>query len=139
MNLHTDTLTEQDLHDAAKIAGVSFDRLARKGSRSHDHKFDVLLTGSGSRNGGYYTRDLPGATWDEWGIFLNVLFERDPAMITYGAYRNREHFRWATGDRYDTLIPAEQHRKHRWEYYAPYLRVCACGASRRWEERRANR
>jgi hypothetical protein len=146
MRLHTNTITSRDLYAAAAAAGVRFGRLEEHGSRSRARAWDFTLTGSSPYRpnpGGRWARDDydPGAhaaTWDEWGIFLAHLFDVDPDAHATGNYQSREHFRWCTGGRFDTLTPAGQHHRHRWEYtgesvtgsYA--VHECECGAVHRW-------
>jgi hypothetical protein len=136
MRLHTDHLTETDIRDAARKAGVGVERFSRHSSRSRGWAFDVILSGSGTTSGNYggADRDVKAATWDEWGLVLAELYQRDPQMIAGSAYRNSEHFHWATGDRFTALTPPFQHLRHRWEYQgecvtdAYYTRECDCGA-----------
>ena len=128
MRIHSDTLTHQDMIEAARTAGrytvrVSF---TEHGSRSRSRAFNVTLSGTGSRHR-QWVRDgdtLPpnAATWDEWGMFLAELFRRDPNAIA-GSYESGEHFRWVTGARFDTLTPADQHGAagHKWSGAYPNL------------------
>jgi hypothetical protein len=123
MRIHTDTLSYADVYAAAERAGNGVNVTAtRRGSRKRDHAFNVYLTGTSSRRpnsqSGDYAHDGHAATWDEWGMFLAELFRRDPAATVPGVYETAEHFRWATGARFDTLTPDQQHGAagHRWEY-----------------------
>jgi len=114
---------------------------ARKGSRSRAVAWDVKLTGTSSRrpNGGNRGADgdAYAATWDEWGMFLAELFRRDPDATIPGVYESEAHFRWSTGERFDDLAPAQQHRNHRWEHEGKaatgtyYVSTCKCGARQR--------
>ena len=131
MRIHT-ALTERQIRHAAELAGVQFERLDHKGSKSRDHAFDVILSGSSPRrrNSGRSvdrTNDY-AATWDEWGIFLAELFRRDPAIkCTY--YRDAADFHWQTGSRFRSLTRDKQHRVHNWTYSMTLdERGCACGA-----------
>lgn len=143
MRLHTDKLIGAQLHDAARKAGVTFYRYQEKGSHSRNRAFDVILEGSGrtgtryGNSGGSGAGRYTAATWDEWGIFLGELFRIDPQIkATY--YHDGEHFRWATGGRFDELTAAGQHIRHRWNYSgesvtgAYAVRECPCGAINRW-------
>lgn len=140
MRIHTQ-LGRLAITRAAQYAGVGFHRLERHGSRTHARAYDVILTGSG-RNGGHFgSVDGRAATWDEWGMFLAALYRRDPETRCAGAgsYESAEHFVWSTGGRYETLAPAEQHRRHTWRYSADepspstyIVHSCTCGAVRRW-------
>lgn len=141
MHLHADHLTSLDFYEAARRACVDFARLDEKGSRTRTRKFDFLLTGWSSNrrpNWGTGDRDMHddyAATWDEWGILLNVLFTLDPEAHTgqFG-YTGLEHYRYATNGRFETLTHAEQHVNHTWNQPAPpYARACKCGAMQRWD------
>ena len=184
MRIHT-KLTRQDIQDAvmrsrvlgpgtaqneyrartakarAYITGVGISALTEHGSRTHDRAFEVQLSGDSSRgpNSGRYGMDDwsdKAATWDQWGLFLSVLFEVDPAARVGGAknpiYIDRDHFHWSTGGRYlgtpddngvsridaptGTFLTAGKgyHRQHKWTpggssvTGAYYVSECACGA-----------
>ena len=146
MRIHSDTLTFADLHDAATIARVQFDRWDYKGSRSRDHAFDVTLTGESNRrpNNGtsHQTKGSEdfAATWDQWGVFLGVLFDRDPDMLT-PYYADRADFQFKTNARFtkigggwDNYWPADAHGDHRFQYSGtPGAQKCTrCTAVRRW-------
>lgn len=144
MRIHADKLTEQDIRDAAKIAGAGVYRLGRHGSRSRDHAFDVIIEGSG-RTGTRYGQnaEMIAATWDEWGIALAEMFRRDDSITIPPYYHDVEHFHWATTDRFRTLTAADQCIRHRW---VPQGRSAGgayavsdcpkCGAHQRWELRK---
>jgi hypothetical protein len=131
MKIHT-SLTRDDVLTAGQLAGVRFERLKESGSRTHPRKFDLILSGSGT-HGGQFGGDYQTATWDEWGIFLNLIFNADPEARAGEYYADRGDFRWKTSRRFDTLTPAEQHRRHRWVRGEDYSQGCACGAVRRWD------
>lgn len=135
MRIHTDTLTDQDIRDAARRAGVDLYRMTVHGSRKRARAYDVILEGTG-RTGTRYGQntDMVAATWDEWGIFLAELFRRDDRLTIPRVYEDGEHFRWATAGRYDNLTPAGQHVRHRWEHQGVAVTGsysasdCRCGA-----------
>lgn len=143
MRIHT-SLTLLDIEAAARRAGVQLERCTQHRSRKAARAFDVILSGSAStrwRNSGTHgASDYKAATWDEWGIFLDVLFRRDPNTWCY-AYSCQDHFQWSTGNRYDTLTAEAQHIRHKWQHdsgpwsrdYA--VRNCDCGAVCRWMTR----
>lgn len=119
MKIHSDKITAAHMYDAAHKAGVDFERMDQKGSRSKARAFDFLLTGSSNRrpNSGHRgaTGDVYAATWDEWGMFLAYLFDVDPdAKATY--YDNAEDFHWQTAARFHALIPSQQCRDHNWKF-----------------------
>lgn len=140
MRIHTNHLTTRDLVAASNMAGVDFHRLDRKGSRSRDHAFDVILEGTGRTGNrwGNSRERYRAATWDEWGVFLGELFRRDAGMTVPGVYDDHDHFRWATGRRYDDLRIEDQHINHKWEYAGSFVtgshhvHECRCGAVRRY-------
>lgn len=130
MRIHTN-LSEETVRAAALRAGAQIERLTRHGSRSRAHTWDVILSGSSGRMAQGQTHQA--ATWDEWGIFLDVIFRRDPAAGCW-AYDGADHFRWATGGRFDTLTPETQHKRHKWGRWddvctgAYAVAQCTCGA-----------
>jgi len=140
MRIHSDTLTNRDLIDAANIARVEFDRWQDKGSRQRDHAFDVTLFGESRRrpnsrgnHGGNFA-----ATWDQWGVFLAVLFDRDPDMVT-PYYDGPSDFHYKTDHRFDTggdvegWWPHDAHGDHTWGNGGFGYRTCTkCSAMQRW-------
>lgn len=155
MRIHTDTITHQDVVEAVRAAGVVTEVTAwgtevrsvrltdpgvrHHGSRKRDHAFEVGLLGTSSRatNSGIYGAGSgKAATWDEWGMFLGALYEKDPLMFA-GHYQHAAYFHWVTGGRFRDLTPAGQHKNHRWVYQGEVLtgsyRVseCKCGALQR--------
>jgi hypothetical protein len=139
MKLHSDKLTYRDFLDAAALARVNIVDFEILGSRSRAKGFKFSLEGSSPyrRN---FSNDGPAATWDEWGIFLAHLFSVD-CQSHCGArgYRDEEHFHWCTGNRFRTLTPQLQHKRHKWEYQGSActgsysVAECQCGALQRWE------
>jgi hypothetical protein len=121
VKLHSDILTETDIREAlakAKRRGnvdslVSFKELDRKGSYKRSVGFEIRLAwygtkvkGDGRRwsnsgTGGADTSGFYAATYDEWGWFIDELFNADPNMV-FGHYKDRETFdtmtRYAYGD-----------------------------------------
>lgn len=150
MFIHTNSITRDQIVSAAKYSEVTLQECTEQGSRSHARKFKFYVSGHGVTGGqwGSLPAGVKSATWDEWGIVLNYLFNVDPqATCGRGNYADREHFHWRTGNRFKTLQPWDQHLRHRWEYRdkagAEYNRmfdtchqsVCRCGAINRWEKR----
>ena len=132
MRLHT-YATEDTIRDAAAKAGATLERFTRHGSRSRDHAFEVILSGDGRRGGQWAGGDTKSATWDQWGIFLNHIYEVDQTMKCW-AYEDADDFHWKTGERFKSLKLADQHIQHRWDYRgravtgAYWVRECKCGA-----------
>ena len=143
MKLHTNTLTAADISDAARLASAAYTtdddvtavrpvaavgvaRNSQHGSRSRARAFDVILTGDATHrnnagpSGGLDSR---AASWDQWGLFLAVLFDRDPSLTVPGVYVDAGHFAWSTGSRFNVgndgspyIVGNDYHRLHRWEY-----------------------
>jgi hypothetical protein len=141
MKIHSDVLTEDDYHHAAKRAGVLIVKFAPLGSKTRKSAFDVALSGRGVRGGMYGNLGYKTALWDEWGIVLGHLFRVDPNAKINGVYESGEHFAWATGHRFDTLTPDQVHLRHNWlsgDRGGPsitgsyYFRSCQCGAVHRF-------
>lgn len=145
MRIHSDTLTDRDMMDAARIARVHFDRYLNTGSRSRHHGFDITLTGESRRrpNGGNRgAGDDYAATWDQWGVFLAVLFDRDETMIaTY--YADAAEFHYKTDCRFEPVFndagtpmywPNDAHGDHTFRFSGtPGAHQCTkCSAVQRW-------
>lgn len=135
MRIHTDNLSESDLRDAARTARVSFDRLAVFGSRSRARAFDFILSGESKRRQNF-GGDGYAATWDQWGVFLSVLFAKDDTMTVPTAYRDAEQFDFRTMHRFDApgVFPVDYHGDHRFDFVGvPFSQSCKkCTASYRW-------
>ncbi len=87
MKIKSDTISSGDLTDAARAAGVSLAVCDRIATRRPG--WSVSLSGSSP-----YHSQMSGAkaaTWDEWGIFIAALFDRDPSA-TIGIYKTPEQF-----------------------------------------------
>lgn len=135
MRIHTNTLTNSDVHRAAATARVTLDRFTSHGSRSRARAFDITLQGESSRhqNGG----DGKAATWDQWGVFLSILFAADEDLTIPRIYEDVEQFDFRTMRRFDApgVFPSDSHGDHRFEYAGvPYMQSCKhCTASQRWQ------
>lgn len=114
MRLHTNRLTAVDIFDAARIARVEV-TYSGHGSRIAERSWDVALTGESRRhpNRAHYSYEY-AATWDQWGVFFAVLFDRDPDMLCgsgrkYATYVSRGDFHFKTGDRFRPymIVPRE--------------------------------
>jgi hypothetical protein len=138
MIIHT-SADAHTVHTAAKLARVNFDRMAERGSRTHDRAFDVTLTGESARlpNGGRSGRYVFGqanvhaATWDQWGVFIGAIFDVDPdARMSY--YSNAADFHEQTSWRFEDGWPTDAHGDHRWDFVAPFTFGCKrCSAVER--------
>ena len=110
MQIHSDTLTFADLWRAARIARVDMVKCDRSGSRSRDHKYNVNLEGESRRapNQRGMSYGAKAATWDQWGVFLAVLFDIDPNMVCGPSeknayYNGRDDFHHKTADRFRSI------------------------------------
>lgn len=141
MRIHTNTLDHSDIYAAARAAGATLEVSSRHGSRSHDHAFEVKLTGNSRRrpNGGSgaYGGDDYAATWDQWGVFLGLIFDADPSIVTpYDKSRSDFHMR--TDWRFSDLDPANitiplDHDHHFKFMGTPREQECTkCDAIQRW-------
>lgn len=137
MRFHTDTLTSKDLWDAARAARVDMES-TRHGSRSRAHAFEVRLTGESNRRPNSGTRgagDDYAATWDQWGVFIAYLFNRDPQMTTR-YYADKNEFQYRTDHRFavEDFWPADAHGDHTFRYAGvPRTQQCTkCSATVRW-------
>lgn len=148
MRIHSNTLTSQDVFAAAYEARATVEVLTEHGSRSRDHAFEVKLTGESRRrpNGGNYgaERDLYAATWDQWGVFLGILFDRDQSVTIPTAYVDAKTFDARTSYRFNpdgndradgsNFWPADAHGDHTFRYAGiPFTQACTkCSAVQRW-------
>jgi hypothetical protein len=143
MKIHSDVLTYQDFHAAIlALPGVTATEVQEAGSRSRARSFHVMLSGTSPFR--TMNKEHQAATWDEWGFFLAHLYSVDGyAYCGKHSYQSAAHFHWVTGDRFKTLTPLAQHRRHVWEPrelveqgfasthgYAESR--CDCGAVQRW-------
>lgn len=147
MRLHTNTLTHADFINAQLVAKVQAD-VTMHNSRSRDHGFTVKLTGDAPNRPNGWNRDRDGdvhaASWDQWGIFLSVLFDRDPDMVVgsvgrptyanvydfdrktqgrFARHLNSEGVRVAPGNMFSAIdlplglyTPVDMHNRHTFDY-----------------------
>jgi hypothetical protein len=110
MRLHSDVLTQRDLFDAAMISGlhsrgayVESVTLHRSRSRARGMEFRLASDRSNQyRNSGQYGAEVWGpkaASWDDHGVWMAELFDRDPNAII-GPYKGRDAFHCATKEAY---------------------------------------
>lgn len=136
MRLHTNSLTASDLWAAARIAEVDLE-LTTHGSRSRDHAFNVTLRGNSNRRpntGRSGSADEFAATWDQWGVFLAELFDRDNTLVA-AHYTDADTFHLMTAGRFENGWPEDAHGDHRFEYAGiPYTQKCKkCSATQTWK------
>lgn len=102
MRIHTNTPTDfGNIMVAANMARAHV-TVTGHGSRTHAHAFEIALTGESNRNNQSNTGKA--ATWDQWGVFLSVLFDRDSEMVVGSVkrpvYANRYDFDRKTNGRF---------------------------------------
>lgn len=88
MRLHSDTLNRQDILNALP-RGCYAEVLSQHGSRSHSYAYEVQLSGSSPYSA--QSGQWKAATYEEWGQFLQTLFDLDPTG-KYGPYNGRRDF-----------------------------------------------
>lgn len=127
MRIHSDVLTGTDLFDAARVADMSFETYGEGGSRSRKKAFNVLCSGNSTRNA--MSNEFKAATWDQWGVLLGILFDKDPNMHTgKNGYADRSDFHYKTDFRFQgdrSGIDVKSSHSHRWTFTG-VARVNAC-------------
>ena len=138
MRIHTNENTMSNIMDAAKIARVNLDVLESHNSRTHDAAFEVILSGESRRrqNTGKSSRDREfAATWDQWGVFLSVLFNIDPDMrcgiSKRPFYANAADFEKKTDGRFvNGVWPDDAHGDHKFRWDGLSSKCTKCSARR---------
>ncbi len=139
MRIHTDTILSGDLYDAARIARVTIERAGLHNSRSRHHAWDIALSGESRRRPMGGSTDHFAATWDQWGVFLDVLFGRDNQMTIPRVYVDADEFHYKTVGRFafsERLgFPKDAHGDHKFEFAGiAYQQTCRkCTATTRWQ------
>ena len=133
MRIHTSATRQQV--ESINVPGVTIGGITEHRSHTHQRAFEVGLAGSGREGGAYGRVPYVTATWDEWGVWLNRLYEIDPdarcgSNVKHPIYADRIDFRICTGGRFDDLTLSNQHRKHKWEPRGDGFHDCHCGATR---------
>ena len=101
MRIHSDSLRQVDVALAAYAVSPHLTvETIRRGSRSRGHSIDVRMIWEGPKckgdhrrhtNTGTYGAGEWAATWDEWGLVIDRLFDMDPDAIV-GPYESRADF-----------------------------------------------
>ena len=105
---------------------------------------EVLRESRRRPNSGNYgaDRDVFAATWDQWGVFLQILFDADPDLTIPRAYADRDEYVYRTDARFVKIgggwgnyWPADAHGDHTFRYAGiPYMQACTkCSAVQRWQ------
>lgn len=135
MRIHTNNPAGvwQSIWDATRnMPGVYAD-LTEHGSRTRGEAIELKLEGTSNRkvNAGTSRNvdrfDLPNAaTWDEWGVVLQAVFDADPNALAgsakYPVYDGREDYERQTQGRFVTAhdgvyrLPHDTHQNHVWDY-----------------------
>lgn len=135
MRLHSNHNLAGAIARAAKVAGAEVFDVIHNDSRSHDHGFTVKLTGDAPNRPMHWDRDRDGdvraASWDQWGVFLSVLFDVDRDMVVGSVsnpiYAHVYDFDRKTNGRFSTTrvdgfrvgparTPEDMHNRHTWDY-----------------------
>lgn len=145
MRIHSNVNLMGAIYSAAETAGAEVFDLVSNDSRSHDYGFTVKLTGDAPNRPNGWDRDRDGdvraASWDQWGVFFSVLFDRDPDMVIGSVgnptYANVYDFDRKTGGRFarhadvegvrvdpnagvlagmDVYTPSDLHHRHTFDY-----------------------
>ena len=127
MRLHTDVLTEADLREALPSEVCAY--ITPHGSRKRRRAFEVTLYVTAKdelhtrygNSGGYGASSDVAATWDEWGIWIARLFERDYRALI-GWYESWGHFLDATERHRDYVRRTTKPHHIAWRtHLAPWL------------------
>lgn len=101
MKIYSDVLTGQDFYRACSGMPIYPARANLKGSRIQH--FDVILRAMRD-HGRSGMGNIPGkcATWDETGVWMARLFDKDPALriVSFRKYDGKEDFHSQTEGRY---------------------------------------
>lgn len=133
MKIHSDILSPAQIHRATTAAGMrGVDaEVTSHGSRSRRASFNVSLTGTSNRwtNSGQSGAGAEhAATWDEWGMFIQALYEIDPQALI-GQYGTYETFALCTFGRFESLVNAYSCADHKFVSRGDHVTECKwCGA-----------
>lgn len=122
MKIYSDTLTTEDLRDAAREAGVWMAICDPITVRLRKRGWIVSLSGASP-----YRSQMSGeraATWDQHGVWMDRLFAKDPdARIA--TYKGRDDFIAQTQERIDWQERAVKEYGAKRELSAPWLATSA--------------
>ncbi len=113
--------TLKAISNAQKTSSVTLEKCSKHGSRSHRLAYEIVLSGeSPHKSGSAEFAQEQAATWDQWGIFLAVLYSVDPYAKSW-AYSDATDFHHKTGYRFDEggvdgrNHPEYRRTSHKWE------------------------
>ena len=89
MKLHSDILSDSDIYEAARIAGVTVWTCERFKARVRKTGWTIYLGGSSPHRS--QATQQPAATWDEHGVWMAELYKRDP-QLRVSFYKTLDHF-----------------------------------------------
>ena len=138
MKLHSDILTRDDVTTAARKADMILETFGQGGSRSRKNSFTVIASGNSTRNA--MSNEFKAATWDQWGVFLGILFDIDPLLHTgKHGYEDAVDYHNKTDDRFSSArrdqIDVKSKHNHKWINAGAYYSECKsdfCTATVRW-------
>lgn len=141
MKIWSDVLTTQDIRIAQRtVTGVRIERMTGiSRPRVRRHGWNVLLGRPSSNRhfntGKHGAGDFGAATWDDYGRFLAVLFERDPGMRA-AYYEGRDRFHVATKGKFASISGwGENGRVTSDDDGQPVTVMATCGAcGRSWND-----
>ena len=108
MRVHTNNLTEADLHKAltnADVTDVELRILGKHGSQKFDRAYEVALRGRGTRHTKAPQTKITNAdkeyaaTYDDWGWFIAATYDLD-SEARFGPYRDYDDFHAQTKHKY---------------------------------------
>lgn len=133
MRIHFNTNSEDTLralHSAQEASGVTFEKMERHASRSARLAYEVILSGDSTHriNSSEFGREF-AASWDQWGIFMAVIYEADPYATSwaYGSAQDFHHktaFRFGSGGVTSMNDPEYRRTSHKWSYVCTGLWEC---------------
>jgi hypothetical protein len=146
MIIRSNQISRSDVIEAARAAGVNFidtnagysrgyfEPIREFTPKAYQYGYEVFLTGSSPYAAARQSLQGYGetaATWDEWGLFIEHLFEIDPAA-RIGEYKGRENFRQVTRAERDRIRQwhtpnSYQARTHRAPWLDPVQRYWEAG------------
>lgn len=143
MRIYTNEATWSTLSDAARKAGVTFDReksftpRTPKGQEPEfESGFDIILSGDSRRhqNGG----QNKAATWDQWGVFLSWILHVDNdakiGPVKYPYYDGLDDFNHKTDGRFagsgiaPGVMPSDAHGDHTFRFDGLSHKCTKCSA-----------
>ncbi len=138
MRIHADNLDSALVLAAARESDMIVESFSEHGSKSRKKAFNILCSGNSTRNA--MSNSFKAATWDQWGVFLGILFDADETMTVPGVYADSDCFYDQTFNRFVSgarpNIDVKSSHTHRWiNSGSPRLSECKsdfCTAQMHW-------